>query len=272
MHCTPTLCSIRVLEKSPYYYYTLLLHTFPTATPLVPNFWMNKIQNCLHVLQYNQRFIPLLSFWATLSCCLCSSPDTCILKLQSFNHKTHGFHAFSHFGPHMWNNLSQYIRHYATLSFSKANSRQFSFQSISVKQHCPSHYNQYKSVQYILFSAKRCAKRCARKEDRGTKKNKADRMWVSNAFFLNEHMWSHPPVKGEGSAALRSWEVWLSVWFVTKCWTYTLQQAHITVLLIMQLPVKIQLILQNVIPMSITKWTVVVPCHTEQHAMHRLLQ
>ena len=37
--------------------------------------------------------------------------------------------------------------------------------------------------------------------------------------FLNEHMWSHPPVKGEGSAALPSWEIWLSVWFVTRCWT-----------------------------------------------------
>ena len=37
--------------------------------------------------------------------------------------------------------------------------------------------------------------------------------------FLNEHMWSHPPVKGEGSAALRSWEIWLSVWFVTISWT-----------------------------------------------------
>ena len=50
--------------------------------------------------------------------------------------------------------------------------------------------------------------------------NKVDRMWVMN--FLNEHMWSHPPVKGEGSAALRSWKNWLSlvsVWFVTRCWT-----------------------------------------------------
>ena len=26
-------------------------------------------------------------------------------------------------------------------------------------------------------------------------------------------------VKGEGSAALRSWEIWLLVWFVTICWT-----------------------------------------------------
>ena len=37
--------------------------------------------------------------------------------------------------------------------------------------------------------------------------------------FLNEHMWSHPPVKGEGSAALHSWEMWPLVWFVAICWT-----------------------------------------------------
>ena len=46
--------------------------------------------------------------------------------------------------------------------------------------------------------------------------------WVMH-FWMNtcEH-WSHPPVKGEGSAALCSWEIWLSlvsVWFVTRCWT-----------------------------------------------------
>ena len=42
--------------------------------------------------------------------------------------------------------------------------------------------------------------------------------------------------------------------------------------LIMQLTAKIQLILQDVIHMSITKWTVAVLCHTEQHATHSLLQ
>ena len=50
-----------------------------------------------------------------------------------------------------------------------------------------------------------------------------------------------------------------------------LQQAHITVLLIMQLTVKTQQILQDVIHMSITKWIVFILCHTEQHAMHSLL-
>ena len=33
-------------------------------TPLAPNFWTDKIQNCLHVLQRNHRFRSLLSFWA----------------------------------------------------------------------------------------------------------------------------------------------------------------------------------------------------------------
>ena len=53
---------------------------------------------------------------------------------------------------------------------------------------------------------------------------------------------------------------------------YTLQQAHITVLLIMQLTAKPQLIVQDVIHMSITKWTIVVLCHTEQHDTQSLLQ
>ena len=44
---------------------------------------------------------------------------------------------------------------------------------------------------------------------------------------------------------------------------YTLQQAQITVLLIMQLTAKYQLNLQDVIYMNITKWTVVVLRHTE---------
>ena len=47
---------------------------------------------------------------------------------------------------------------------------------------------------------------------------------------------------------------------------YTLQQVHITVLLIVQLTAKTQLILQDVIHMNITKWTVVVLCPTEQRA------
>ena len=55
---------------------------------------------------------------------------------------------------------------------------------------------------------------------------------------------------------------------------YTLQQVHMAVLLIMQFDWKTQLILQDVIHMSITKWTVAVLCLTEHLATkyHGLLQ
>ena len=77
----------------------------------------------------------LLHFYSP-SCSLHSSSDTRMLKIQCFNRKTCGFRTFSHFGPHIWNNIPQGIR----LLFlpSKANSRHFSSQNISVKPHCPS--------------------------------------------------------------------------------------------------------------------------------------
>ena len=46
--------------------------------------------------------------------------QTHMLKLQRFKCKTHGFLTFSHFGPHIWNNLPQDIRHSATLSSFKS--------------------------------------------------------------------------------------------------------------------------------------------------------
>ena len=66
---------------------------------------------------------------------LCSSSDTRMPKNQRFNRKTHGFRTFSHFGPHIWNNLPQDIRHSLP---SKVNSKHFSSQNISVKPHCSS--------------------------------------------------------------------------------------------------------------------------------------
>ena len=106
----------------------------------------------------------------------------------------------------------------------------------------------------------------------GVLENQVDRMWVSNAFFE----WTH----GEVIRQQREMAVLLFVPekfdFQYDLWQYvehyTLQQAHITVLLIMQLTAKTQLTLQDVIHMSITKWTVVVLCHTEQHTTHGLLQ
>ena len=56
-----------------------------------------------------------------------SSSDTRMLKIQRFNRKTHGFRTFSHFGPHIWKNLPQDIRHSATLSSFKSQPKTFLF-------------------------------------------------------------------------------------------------------------------------------------------------
>ena len=100
------------------------MHTSPTATPLAPNFWTDKIQNCLHVLQCNHRFHSLLSFWAaTLTFTVLpalsalrqthtrSKSNTSTTKPMAF--------ALSHTGPHIWNNLPQDIGHSATLFLQK---------------------------------------------------------------------------------------------------------------------------------------------------------
>ena len=105
--------------------------------------------------------------------------------------------------------------------------------------------------------------------------NKVDRMWVSNAFFLMNtcEVINQRREKAVLLFVPEKFDFHCDLWQDVE--HYTLQQAHITVLLkqlIMQLTAKTQLILQDVIHMSITKWTVVVLCHTEQHATHSLLQ
>ena len=69
-----------------------------------------------------------------------SSSDTRMLKIQRFNRKTHGFRIFSHFGPpHLEQSPPKHqALCYVLLLPSKANSRHFSSQNISVKPHCPS--------------------------------------------------------------------------------------------------------------------------------------
>jgi len=96
--------------------------------------------------------------------------------------------------------------------------------------------------------------------------NKVERMWVSNAFFEQTH------VKSSTSDGRRQCcsSFLRNLTFTVIC-DSMLQQAHITVLLIMQLTAKTQLILHDVIHMNITKWTVVVLWHTEQHATHGLI-
>ena len=56
-----------------------------------------------------------------------SSSDTRTLKIQRFNRKSHGFRTFSHFGPHIWNNLPHDIRHSATFSSFKSQLKTFLF-------------------------------------------------------------------------------------------------------------------------------------------------
>ena len=56
----------------------------------------------------------------TPSRALRSSSDTCMLKIQQYKRKTHGFHAFSCFGSHIWNLLPQDLGHCSILSFFKA--------------------------------------------------------------------------------------------------------------------------------------------------------
>ena len=63
----------------------------------------------------------------TLSHTLRSSSDTRMLKIKQYKRKTHGFHTFSCFGPHIWNSLPQDFRHCSTLSSFKAKLKTFLF-------------------------------------------------------------------------------------------------------------------------------------------------
>ena len=45
---------------------------------------------------------------------LCSCSDTHMLKIQQHKCNTHGFRTFSCFGPHIWNSLTQDLRHCST--------------------------------------------------------------------------------------------------------------------------------------------------------------
>ena len=56
-----------------------------------------------------------------------SSSDTSMLEIQQYKCKTHGFHTFCCFGPHIWNSLPQDLRHCSTLSSFKAKLKTFLF-------------------------------------------------------------------------------------------------------------------------------------------------
>ena len=66
------------------------LHTFPTATPLAPNFWTSKILNsfcmCCDVMtEFAASYLSELLDLYSLSSSVRSSSDTRMLKLQRFN-------------------------------------------------------------------------------------------------------------------------------------------------------------------------------------------
>ena len=66
--------------------------------------------------------------------------------------KTHGFHTFSCFGPHIWNSLLQDLRHCSTLSSFKAKLKTFSSHSISILTNI--------STQFLLQSVCVCVCVC----------------------------------------------------------------------------------------------------------------
>ena len=109
------------------------LHTSPTALllhwlPICEQIKYKTACMCYNVItgsapSYLSELLRLYSPSRSLR----TSPDTRMLEIQRFNRKTHGFHTFSHFGPHIWNNLPQDIRHSATLSSFKSQLKTFLF-------------------------------------------------------------------------------------------------------------------------------------------------
>ena len=107
------------------------LHTSPTATALAPNLWKNQM--CYNAITGSAptyiselRTTPLQSF------------PRSTLFVRHMHAQTPTFQpqkpmTFAHFGPHIWNNLPLLL----SLPL-EANWSHFSFQNISVKQHCPS--------------------------------------------------------------------------------------------------------------------------------------
>ena len=103
------------------------LHIPPTATSLASNFWTHQIQNCLYVLQLNHWFCPLWPFWTTAAVQpfplsplfirhthIHSNSDAATVKLMAF-------------GPHIWNNLTQDVRHSHSLPSFKNKLKTFLF-------------------------------------------------------------------------------------------------------------------------------------------------
>ena len=108
-NCTPLLQQLHWLPVSDRIKYKTACMCYNAITGSTPSY----LSELLHLYSPSRS--------------LHSSSDTCMLKLQRFNRKTHGFHTFSHFGPHIWNNLPQDIRHSATLFSFKSKLKTFFF-------------------------------------------------------------------------------------------------------------------------------------------------
>ena len=89
------------------------------------------------------------------SCSLRSSLKTCILKLQSFNHKTHDFHTFSHFSPTSGEKkLPQDIRHYSL--FLQKQTQDISL--LRIFQLSNIVFHPYQSVQCVCVCVHACVR------------------------------------------------------------------------------------------------------------------
>ena len=111
----------RLVLLAPHHHHSTLLleklHWFPVSERI-----KYKVA-CMYFSAINGSglaYISELLHVYTLSCTLSSSSDTCMLEIQQYTRKTHGFHTFSCFGLHIWNSLPQDLRHCSTLSSFKA--------------------------------------------------------------------------------------------------------------------------------------------------------
>ena len=108
-HSTPLLEKLHWLPISECIKYKVACMCFSTISGSGPAY----LSELLHVY--------------TPSRTLRSSSDTCMLEIQQYKCKTHGFRTFSCFGPHIWNSLPQDLRHCSTLSSFKAELKTYLF-------------------------------------------------------------------------------------------------------------------------------------------------
>ena len=101
-NCTPLLQQLHWLPISEQIKYKTACMCYNAVTGSTPSY----LSELLHLYSPSRS--------------LRSLSDTGMLKIQCFNHKIHCFCVFSHFDPHIWNNIPQDIRHSATLSSFKS--------------------------------------------------------------------------------------------------------------------------------------------------------